>query len=190
MPFRIRGNNYTHKYLQHSSMPEDSRNFSFFIWNYSLRVRMVYFMGILTLTYSIPKNCQLVNYLFMNQILFIKSIGFYQWFNFSVLPNNNNKRMVLVMSAFSISKIKTPFDFDTGRFFPPFYSTAKLGQHFVLATKHAQKIYYISNLRIHPTSVHIYFRKYFEQCSHIVWPTAAHTKTHSLRNKKAYFCGH
>ena len=67
------------------------------------------------------------------------------------------------MSVFSISRIKTPFDFDTGRFFPPFYYTAKLGQHFVLATKHAEKIYYISNLLKHPTSVHIYFRKHFEQ---------------------------
>ena len=79
--------------------------------------------------------------------------------NFSVLLKQN-KRMVLVMSLLSISRIKAAFDFDTRRFFLTFYSMAKLGQQFVLATKHAEKIYYISNLLKHPTSVYL-FQKIF-----------------------------
>lgn len=78
----------------------------------------------------------------------------------SFTKTKQNKRMVLVMSLFSTSRIKAAFDFDTRRVFLTFYSTAKLGQQFFLATKHAEKIYYISNLLKHPTSVYL-FQKIF-----------------------------
>lgn len=97
--------------------------------------------------------------------------------------------MVLVMSLLSISRIKAAFDFDTRRFFLTFYSMAKLGQQFVLATKHAEKIYYISNLLKHPTSVYLFQKIFWTMLTHCLAYSYPY-KNGLIKNKKAYFCGH
>lgn len=107
----------------------------------------------------------------------------------SFTKTKQNKRMVLVMSLFSISRIKAAFDFDTRRFFLTFYSMAKLGQQFVLATKHAEKIYYISNLLKHPTSVYLFQKIFWTMLTHCLAYSYPY-KNGLTKNKKAYFCGH